>query len=378
MRHLKMGKPMIRPSMPQRSQMIAPGSPDAQYLQNQYRAYKNPSIFTDAPESLAPIPRQNPLSDPGKFIYDKGRNRNYIFQGDTRIDAPGKVDQADVSRLVAMQQRYGDPFRVTSGYRGPNLNKKVEGAEHSTHLPNIRGSAFDIHVGDTSKAGYARLAQAAAASGFEGGYGAYHPGSLHVDTGNPRMWGSKSNKKTVMAGINAGKIEMAAGGAPPKATVLRAIKPVVKKGLGALKSVFAGNEIPVPRPNPRRVVNISPLAAGPQLQGGEPINIMPDYQRQQAELTQDANLQAQMDATNPNAPAQQEIYARRQPMPDFNALRTARGGGGGGLSQLPQASGKPATAPVVVQQGPVFSWVQWEPGKPPVQVPNTLLMQGMA
>jgi len=142
-----------------------------------------------------PTPRQNPLSDTTKFTYAPGRDRDYVFAGNPGLDGLGKMDQASVSKLVAMQEKYGAPFKVTSGFRGPNLNYALDGKPASQHL---NGKAFDVHTTSRSKADYDRLAAAAGSSGFTG-LGGYGYGSLHVDTGPNRSWGPLGGRVTSAA-----------------------------------------------------------------------------------------------------------------------------------------------------------------------------------
>lgn len=59
-------------------------------------------------------------------------------------DQPGSYTQINATLLQMLENaRYlaGVPFLITSGYRSDNHNKKVGGAEHSSHLT---GRAVDI------------------------------------------------------------------------------------------------------------------------------------------------------------------------------------------------------------------------------------------
>ena len=241
---------------------------DTRAMKPQIFGFQRPAQSADAP----PIPRQNPLSDTSKFTYGKGRNRDYIFRGDKSLDGVGEMDQTAVSRLVSMQEDYGEPFRLTSGFRGPFLNKKVDGADRSQHLS---GNAFDVHTDDPSRANYDRLAQAARDSGFTG-YGAYRPGSLHVDTGPNRVWGpSTPAVKTALRDTNV----MQASSVPrpqPKPNLLDNVaKPLATKAVNAGKTVarsvakgFNGifnpnGDIPVPRQKPRVPSIVAPSRGAP-------------------------------------------------------------------------------------------------------------------
>ena len=53
-----------------------------------------------------------------------------------------------MEKLDAIREEYGMPLYITSGYRCPELNKKVDGKEKSQHL---NGQAADINLGSTEK-----------------------------------------------------------------------------------------------------------------------------------------------------------------------------------------------------------------------------------
>lgn len=54
-----------------------------------------------------------------------------------------------ITRLLdPVRRRWGFPIRVTSGFRSPELNRKVGGAAGSQHQ---RGEAADITAGDSEK-----------------------------------------------------------------------------------------------------------------------------------------------------------------------------------------------------------------------------------
>lgn len=59
---------------------------------------------------------------------------------------PGPAETANLSALCRavldpLRQAVGQPIKITSGYRGPKLNKRIGGAADSQHL---RGQAADI------------------------------------------------------------------------------------------------------------------------------------------------------------------------------------------------------------------------------------------
>lgn len=63
-------------------------------------------------------------------------------------NVPGPHDIANIDRLVGeilqpLRDKLGRPIVVTSGYRSPDLNTAIGGAENSAHM---EGRAADIHV----------------------------------------------------------------------------------------------------------------------------------------------------------------------------------------------------------------------------------------
>lgn len=53
-----------------------------------------------------------------------------------------------MEKLDAIREEYGLPLYVSSGYRCPDLNTKVDGKETSQHL---KGQAADINLGSVEK-----------------------------------------------------------------------------------------------------------------------------------------------------------------------------------------------------------------------------------
>ncbi|MBQ7662632.1 MAG: hypothetical protein IJS48_04575 [Prevotella sp.] len=51
--------------------------------------------------------------------------------------------------LEVLRERYGEPIRINSGYRSPQLNRKIGGAPTSNHLT---GCAADIRVAGMEQA----------------------------------------------------------------------------------------------------------------------------------------------------------------------------------------------------------------------------------
>lgn len=53
-----------------------------------------------------------------------------------------------MENLDVIREMYGKPLNISSGYRCPELNKKVNGKEKSQHL---KGQAADINLGSVEK-----------------------------------------------------------------------------------------------------------------------------------------------------------------------------------------------------------------------------------
>lgn len=93
------------------------------------------------------------------------------------------VDSDLVTVLQALRDHFGQPVRVSSGYRTPAHNRAVGGAEGSQHL---YGRAADIQIDNVSVAEAAAFAETLLPD--KGGIGRYPPkagranGWLHIDT----------------------------------------------------------------------------------------------------------------------------------------------------------------------------------------------------
>ena len=57
------------------------------------------------------------------------------------------VDEYMVALLEMLRKKINKPIIITSGYRTPGHNKKVDGAKYSYHM---RGCAADIRVNDVA------------------------------------------------------------------------------------------------------------------------------------------------------------------------------------------------------------------------------------
>lgn len=88
-----------------------------------------------------------------------------------------------VSMLKTMERHFRRPVMVTSGYRNPSYNRKVNGARKSLHMIC---AAADIQIDGVSKWEIARFARSMPG---RGGVGTYcHTASVHVDIGPERDW----------------------------------------------------------------------------------------------------------------------------------------------------------------------------------------------
>ncbi len=88
-----------------------------------------------------------------------------------------------VTMLKSMERHFRRPVMVTSGYRSPSYNRKVNGARKSLHMIC---AAADIQIDGVSKHEIARFARNMSS---RGGVGTYcHTKSVHVDIGPERDW----------------------------------------------------------------------------------------------------------------------------------------------------------------------------------------------
>ncbi|WP_337269728.1 YcbK family protein [Oryzifoliimicrobium ureilyticus] len=85
--------------------------------------------------------------------------------------------------IHTLESHYGKPVVVSSGYRDPEHNKLVGGAEESMHKSC---DAADIQIAGVSKWDIAAFTRALP---DRGGVGTYcHTESVHIDIGNKRDW----------------------------------------------------------------------------------------------------------------------------------------------------------------------------------------------
>jgi uncharacterized protein YcbK (DUF882 family) len=95
-----------------------------------------------------------------------------------------------VNLLREVEQHYGRPAVVTSGYRNPGHNRLVGGARHSLHT---LCAAADIQVEGVSKW---QLADYLRSLPGRGGVGTYcHTESVHIDVGSERDWNWRCRRR---------------------------------------------------------------------------------------------------------------------------------------------------------------------------------------
>ncbi|MHC5307189.1 YcbK family protein [Bartonella sp. LJL80] len=87
-----------------------------------------------------------------------------------------------ISILKTVERRFGKPVIITSGYRSPVYNRKVNGAKRSMHMSC---AAADIQVPDVNKWEVAKFVRGLPG---RGGVGTYCHQSIHVDVGPKRDW----------------------------------------------------------------------------------------------------------------------------------------------------------------------------------------------
>ncbi|MCC2687636.1 MAG: peptidase [Rhizobiaceae bacterium] len=95
-----------------------------------------------------------------------------------------------VRMLKAIESHYGKRMVVTSGYRSPSHNRKVNGAKRSMHM---HCAAVDVQIPGVSKWELARLARSMPG---RGGVGTYcHTESVHIDVGPERDWNWRCRRR---------------------------------------------------------------------------------------------------------------------------------------------------------------------------------------
>lgn len=96
--------------------------------------------------------------------------------------------------IKAVEGRFGRPATITSGYRDPERNRMVGGAEESMHMSC---EAADFQIDGVSKWDIANYIRSLP---DRGGVGTYcHTDSIHLDTGRNRDWNWGCGRKPATA-----------------------------------------------------------------------------------------------------------------------------------------------------------------------------------
>lgn len=94
------------------------------------------------------------------------------------------ADDHALGKLQALRDLLGKPLILTSAYRSLEHNRKVGGAKGSKHMDGI---AFDVRMDNHDPAVFEAAARAVGFTGF--GY-YVKSGFMHIDTAEPRSWGT--------------------------------------------------------------------------------------------------------------------------------------------------------------------------------------------
>jgi hypothetical protein len=149
---------------------------------------------TNIPESSIPsadpIVKEQPVSDntsralnPEVPSISGGHQHGGELHTRSGVDT-GHLQPDIVSKFKTIQSQAGADLTVTSGFRDPQHNAAVGGAQNSAHT---RGNAIDVVFGGGIPQAL-KLIEAASKAGI-GGIGVYSPGKLHFDTESKRAWG---------------------------------------------------------------------------------------------------------------------------------------------------------------------------------------------
>lgn len=122
-------------------------------------------------------------------------SEGYVGGGNVKIDSDVDTDinTALQSKIDAIASEYGKSFTITSGYRDPKRNQKAGGADKSEHMNH---NAVDIHLDDNSIESTLKFIEISSKNGITG-IGVYKPGSVHIDIGSRRYWGSDHSSATL-------------------------------------------------------------------------------------------------------------------------------------------------------------------------------------
>ena len=121
-----------------------------------------------------PKPTIVPTEDLRSKIQSK--ERSFGTYGPTTSSYGAKLNPDLTERLSVIEESIGRPLTIKSGFRDPDYNAKVGGANGSQH---IHGNAVDLDTGDWSRADKLALIEKASAAGITG-IGVYD-NNLHFD-----------------------------------------------------------------------------------------------------------------------------------------------------------------------------------------------------
>src|SRR5690606_26506830 len=95
-----------------------------------------------------------------------------------------------VRMLKTIERHFGKKMVVTSGYRSPAHNRRVNGAKRSQHM---HCAAVDVQIPGVSKLELAKYARSLPG---RGGVGTYCHASVHIDVGPERDWNWRCRRKS--------------------------------------------------------------------------------------------------------------------------------------------------------------------------------------
>lgn len=138
---------------------------------------------------MARLPGMGPSSkgDPKgvELVFNRPSGMAVLVKGQTESDLNPDLTNRVKTSFAALGI---DKVKVTSGYRSPEDNKRVGGAEHSQHM---HGNAMDIDVSGYSTAERVQIIRTLSANGITGlGIGS---NMIHADLGGRRAWGYASS-----------------------------------------------------------------------------------------------------------------------------------------------------------------------------------------
>lgn len=140
---------------------------------------------------------------------------------------PNTMEAFEAS-LAAAPPDLRDDIAITSGYRSPNYNRRINGATDSRHM---YGDAIDINIVSLSPEERGFFSQALGTQGW-GGVGGYsgRMGHVHIDQGPQRSWGQQHPGIDVSAiqgdGPSPQTLALGAPGAPSLEDAIMGFAPI--------------------------------------------------------------------------------------------------------------------------------------------------------